>query len=326
MVNQFLSAKQRRVDSGEMGRRSFADYHTACKLVVEAFGVHRLVTDLTPADFGQFRASLTKTRGPVALGNQINRVRSVFKFAFDAGLIEKPVRFGPEFIRPSMRAVRVAKRNNGPRLFEREEVHGLLKVASPALKAMILLGVNCGLGNTDIAELQRSMLDLKAGTLDFRRPKTGIARRGCLWPETIRAIRAYLKERREPVDDADSDTLFITKYGQRWVRVREPGEKSRRTGTSQIVVTDSVGLEFGKLVRTTNMQRPGRSFYALRHTFRTIADEVNDRRAIDLCMGHESTADIATAYVERIDEERIKRVAEHVRRWLYNEAHATENR
>src|SRR4051812_8210227 len=47
LVNHFLTAKQRRLDGGEMGRRSFADYHAACRRLVEVFGVHRLVDDLS---------------------------------------------------------------------------------------------------------------------------------------------------------------------------------------------------------------------------------------------------------------------------------------
>lgn len=315
LVNHFLTAKQRRVDAGDMGRRAFSDYHTACRYLVEGLGLHRLLSDLTPGDFGAFRAKLAKTRGPVALGNQINKVRSVFKYAYDAAIIDKPIRFGPEFVRPPMRAVRLAKRAKGARLFEREEIQTLLKAADPALKAMIHLGVNCGLGNTDISELSLSMMDLKTGVLDFPRPKTGIARRCFLWPETVMAIRTYLMQRKEPVSEDDADILFITKYGKRWVRVKDPGPQSK--GKTKAVPTDAVGLQFGKLTRATKTYRDGRSFYALRHTFRTVADEVGDRRAVDLVMGHEPGGDIATQYVERISDERLEKVARRVRTWLF---------
>jgi hypothetical protein len=38
----------------------------------------------------------------VALGNEVQRVRSVFKYAYDAALIEKPIRYGPDFKKPSI--------------------------------------------------------------------------------------------------------------------------------------------------------------------------------------------------------------------------------
>ena len=71
--------------------------------------------------------------------------------------------------------------------------------AAPAapvpLKAMLLLGVNCGLGNHDIAMLPLSALDLDSRWLKFPRPKTGIQRRCPLWPETVEALTTAIAER-----------------------------------------------------------------------------------------------------------------------------------
>jgi hypothetical protein len=49
---------------------------------------------------------------------------------------------------------------------------------------MILLGINGGMGNSDCANLPLRAVDLDAGMIDFPRPKTGIARRCPLWPDT----------------------------------------------------------------------------------------------------------------------------------------------
>ncbi len=122
-------------------------------------------------------------RGPVSLANEIGRVRSVFKFGYEAGLLDRPVRFGPEFVKPPKRAMRQAKNERGERMFEAAEVRALVEAAGPQLKAMILLGVNCGMGNTDVAALTRGAADLKKGLLDFPRPKTGVPRRAVLWKE-----------------------------------------------------------------------------------------------------------------------------------------------
>lgn len=315
LVNRFLTAKQRRMEAGDMGRRSFSDYHAASGRLVGFFGRHRRLDDITPEDFGRYRAELAKVRGPVALGNEIGRVRSIFKFGYESGLLDRPVRYGPEFVRPSRRAVRLARKERGPRMFEAAEVKTLLAAASPVMRAMILLGVNCGMGNTDVAELTRGVVDLERGWVDHPRPKTGIPRRCPLWPETVAALRAALERRPEPRDAADAGIVFITKGRHRWVRVGEPGAKSK--GRNQAVVKDSVTMEFGKLVRAAGLHRPGRGFYGLRHSFRTVADEVGDRPAVDLIMGHEDGSDMATHYVERIGDDRLRRVAEHVRGWLF---------
>jgi len=54
---------------------------------------------------------------------------------------------------------------------------------------MILLGINCGLGNKDVGNLPASSIDLERGWLDYPRGKTGVTRRCPLWPETVEAIR-----------------------------------------------------------------------------------------------------------------------------------------
>ena len=87
-------------------------------------GSRRAVVDLTPADFKTLRKKLSTGRGPVWLGNEIGRVHSVFRYAFKAELIERPVRFGPSFEKPSAKVLRANRQKNGPRMFKREEVVG----------------------------------------------------------------------------------------------------------------------------------------------------------------------------------------------------------
>jgi hypothetical protein len=62
----------------------------------------------------------------------------------------------------------------------------------------------------------------------------------------------------------------------------------------------------------------GRGFYCLRHTFRTVADEVADTTANNLIMGHES-GHVSEFYKERgrVKVERLKAVADHVHGWLW---------
>jgi len=305
LCDQFYHAKQQRHEAGEISARSLDDYDRTCKGIVDAFGRGRLVTDLAAKDFAAFRSQLAKTRGPGSLGNEINRVRMVFKFGFDNGLIDRPMRYGSEFKRPSRKTMRLARADKAPRMLEAAEVRTLIDAADVQLRAMILLGVNAGMGNTDISTLNRGHVDLENGIIDFARPKTGISRRCALWPETVEAIKAALADRYEPVAADDIDAVFVTKYKCRWVRGKG---------------CDAVTGQFSKLLRATglkaNGKRVGVSFYTLRHVFRTVADEVQDRPAIDLCMGHERD-DIANHYRERIADERLKAVADHVHAWLY---------
>lgn len=307
LCNRFLTQKKTMVDSGKLSPRTFGDYYATGERLCETFGKSRLVSDLATDDFERLRAGFAKTRGLVGVANAVRNVRIVFKYAYDAGLIQQPVRFGPGFKTPSKSKLRKERQAKPIRMFDAAEVRSLIDTAEQPLKAMVLLAVNCGFGQSDIANLPKTAIDLSAGWVDYPRPKTAIARRCPLWPETIKAVGEAIAKRPAAKLPEDDGMAFLTKYGQRWVRI---GPKSP---------IDSVGLQFGKLVKELKLERDGRSFYAFRHTFATIAGESRDQVAVNHVMGHSGGAadDIPGRYRERISDERLVAVVEHVRKWLF---------
>ena len=68
--------------------------------------------------------------------------------------------------------------------------------------------------------------------------------------------------------------------------------------------------------KNVSLYRKGRGFYALRHTFETIGGEARDQVAVDHALGR-SRSDTAGVYRKRISDERLKAVADYVRRWLF---------
>jgi integrase len=294
--------------------RSWRDYYRACENLVELLGRHRLVTSLAPDDFSKLRFKLAQTRGPVALANEIQRVRTVFKFGYDEGLIDRPIRYGSTFKKPARKAMRQARQAKGPRMFEPQELCRILDAAPCPIKAMVLLGLNCGFGQTDVASLPIAAIDFAKGCLDFPRPKTAIPRRIPLWPETLTALQDALALRTTPKVAQDNDLLFVTKFGRPWVRIRlhESGKA---------VHIDSVRLEYNKLLVRLGLKRNG-SFYNLRHIFRTVADGCRDQVAIDTIMGHVREGDMANFYRERIEDHRLTAVVCTVRNWLWPQAPA----
>jgi integrase len=302
LCNQFLNAKRALVDSGELTNRSWQDYKAACDLIVSRFGTGRLVTDLDPEDFAVLRTKMAKRWGPVTLGNVIQRMRVVFKFAWDNGLIDRPVRYGQAFKRPSRKVVRIDRARKGPRLFTAVEIRRLIAAAGTSMRAMILLGINGGFGNADCGHLPLSAVDLEAGMIDFPRPKTGIPRRCPLWAETAQAIREASADRPDPRKEEHAGLVFITKYGLPWAKD---------------TADQTLAKEFGKLLRALHINgRKGLGFYTLRHTFRTVADEAKDQPAVDFIMGHE-VPHMSVVYRETISDARLRAVAEHVRTWLF---------
>ncbi|HKI33548.1 MAG TPA: hypothetical protein VKA46_16960 [Gemmataceae bacterium] len=302
VVNALLNHKRALVDSGELSPRMWAEYKEACDMLAKHLGKRRLVSDLGPADFTALRAKMAKRWGPVRLGNVIQRIRTVFKFAHDAGLIPASVRFGPGFVRPTKKTLRLYRAQQGPKLLTADEILRMIAAADVQLEAMILLGINVGFGMADCGKLPLTALDLERGIVDFSRPKTGIARRAILWPETVAAIRKVLVNRPEPKDPADAGLVFLTARGQSW---------HKDSGGSY-----AVHKVTGLLHKLSINGRKGLGFYTLRHVFRTVADEAHDQPSADYIMGHE-IPHMSAVYRERISDERLKAVAEHVRKWLF---------
>jgi integrase len=305
--NAFLNAKKTAVNNGELSPLTWADYKEAADELVAAIGKGRLLADLGPDDFAALRNRMAKKWGPHHLKKMVQCVRCLLKHALDVGLIDRPVRCGPDFRAPSKKVLRLHRARQGPKLFAAEEVRRLIDAAGQPLKAMLLLAINAGLGNADCGRLTVQAIDLEQGWLDFPRPKTGIPRRCPLWPETVAAIKEALTRRREPKDPADAGLVFLTRTGQAWY------SEARES---------PISCETAKLLRRLGINtRKGLSFYTLRHTFRTVADGAKDQPAADYIMGHE-VPHMSSVYREGIDDDRLRAVADHVRKWLFGDATA----
>ena len=319
LANAFVKSKRIDLDAGRLSPRTFCDYDRSCRVLLDEFGVNRAVLDLRPQDFETLYARLVRKHGLGTLGREITVTRSVFRYAFESDLVERPVKFGPRFRGPSKQDKRKAKARveqaNGKKLFTADEVRRLMDAADPQLKAMILLGVNGGMGNTDCSSLPESALDLKAGWLDYARGKTGIERRIPLWPETVEALRLVIANRRTAADEADAGLVFLTKFGLRWVRYGF--EETKRLGRTSIKAKqdNQLAKTFGKLLDQLKLRRPGIGFYCLRHTFETIAGGSKDQVAVDAIMGHADPS-MAAEYRHGIDDSRLRAVTDFVRNWL----------
>ena len=303
LANHFLTLKQSMVDAGELMPRTFALYRETAERFAQAVGKNRPVDDLVADDFQHYRTWGARQWGPVFLGNEIARIRTMFNHGYDAGLIDKPVRFGPGFKKPNAKVLRQSRLERGLRMFERDELLALLKQAEGNVRAMTLLGINAALSNTDLALLPMQALDLKSGWLTYARQKTAIERRIHLWLETVEAINAVLAARPTPQALTDKNLVFISKRGKTYI--------AQHRGFR-------VGDEFNKLLRAAKLTRKGLSFYALRHTFQTVAEGCRDLSAVQSIMGHApSKGDMSAVYRERVDDDRLKAVVDHVHKWLF---------
>ena len=313
LVNRFLSVKKQAVETGELAQRSFEMYERSGKAFSAYFGRGRQLANLDSEDFEKYRNHLSKGRSLVSLTNELRAVRIMFNFGW-AHLIEPehkvaatPMKLKSWLKMPSKKAIRIEQSKKPARILEADELRNVIAAAGVPLKAMILLGLNCGFGNNDIASLPETAVDLKSGWVDFPRPKTGIPRRCPLWPETVTAVQAALAKRPKAKDEAAKGKLFVTKYGAIFVR-------SVNEGTQ----VDSIALEFGKLLRKLVLKRKGLNFYCLRSVLETIGGDGGDQACVDALMGHVAKADdMAAIYRKRLNDSRRLAVVELVRLWLW---------
>ena len=95
-----------------------------------------------------------------------------------------------------------------------------------------------------------------------------------------------------------------------WVETEFDSDRDGRLDRMHVDVTrprqtDSLGIKL-----------PGAGFGKLRTTHRTVADEAGDLNARRLIMGHDIEG-IESHYVKRISDERLRKVTDHVYRWLF---------
>ena len=301
LVNLWLDFKKKRIATGELSQRCWDDYQKLCVVVVGVWGRNRAAADLGPADFGKLRETMAKRWGPTRLGNSVQYVKGIFAWAQKEELMPLPS-YGAGFVKPSAKMVREARNGRGPRMLEPDEIHALLKVAGVNLKGMILLAANGGIGPSDLARLPIGALDLESGWADYPRHKTGIPRRIPLWPETVKALEAVLANRSTPRQGCEQ-YVFLRPRGCSYVG-RLHGER--------------IAAEFRKTAKAAGVK--GHGMYDLRRGFQTIGEGARDLVAVQTIMGHAAAAsDMSAVYRQRVDDDRLQAVVDHVRAWVFGE-------
>lgn len=316
LANAFLNAAAARRDADRLASRTFTDYYRVCGQVIAALGRDLPVAAVTREHLATLHRSLAADVSATTLDGRVGIVRSLFKFAYDEELIEQPLRL-KALPRPEKRVLRVDRAKRGRRHFIASEIRAMLGAAKAPLRAMILLGINCGLGNTDIAKLSKDAIDLDRRWLDYPRPKTGVSRRCPLWPETVEAINLVIQQQRErvPVDAAVQHLLFVTRKGHPFVR---SAQKVDDNGRPVVTEHDAIATSFKRLMAGQGIAVPGLGFYGLRRSLETIGGETGHQVAVDHIMGHApASGDMGAVYRQHVAETALRSVTDYVRFWLF---------
>jgi integrase len=276
LCNLFLAHYKTRVANQEVKQRQYYDRQIQLRIFAEYIGPDRLANDVETLDVQNFRKHLIddKHLAPNTVNNYVAAAKAMYHWADDNDIrVEMP----------KLRAIHKTTVSKIDRqVFALDQVGSLLRLANPRMRAMIMLGLNCGFGCTDCAELEWKNLDLENRRVNYPRGKTGVGRNFDLWPETVEAIKAV---------GVQGDLVFYTVRGNPYVQQKAKWGKAHDAAISK---------EFAKLLKKAGIARthPGTGFYSLRRTGATMtAQNSKDMWAVRGYLGH-STLEQATTYVQ----------------------------
>ncbi|MDO4629838.1 MAG: tyrosine-type recombinase/integrase [Planctomycetia bacterium] len=306
LTTLYVENLQARVETGELTSRRYGEYIRVYNKMLEVIPPKKNVETLKAVDFQPLRQVLAKGCKLGRLVTKAEMIIRLFRWGAECEFYEKEPKVKQWLELPTRNAIS-RERSHKARFFTAEQLQRIVMAAEDTIypkqwKAIILTAICCGFGSRDISDLRFSDLQLEKGIITLPRSKTGNERRAALWSEVVDAIRDYLETER-PESEEFSDRVFLTSEGTRW---NYDTEKSR---------VDSLGLAFRRLTKMMGIAET--SFYSIRRTFRTVADEVGDFPACDLIMGHADHT-MGGVYRQYIKDDRLKKVSEHVRAWYFS--------
>ena len=299
LCNLYLDHQESRTAVGEVKPRHVSDQTFILRSFVKFVGSNRPVSAVATIDLQNYRGKLIKaTRTPHTINNHISTIKAMYNWALENEIVGSV---------PNLKAVKkVPNTKDDKPTFVMDQIQLLLEAASVQMKAMIWLGLNCGFGCTDCAELKWKNLDLKNSRVNFPRGKTGIDRNLPLWPETVEALKETPK---------NGELVFYTRRGNPWVRTIRGVTDD---GTEKYVKDDAISKEFSKILRKAKIQtEKGVGFYTLRRTAATWTARSGDPFAVQKLLGH-ADLKMATTYVQDVSEQ-TDRAINNTRQFIIQE-------
>jgi integrase len=296
LCNIYLQYQQSRVTSAEITVRHYADQISCLRKFVSFIGQHRKIDEISTLDLQNYKRRLKRVYNSAHRINlNISIMKTMFHWAKKNDMLD--------YI-PNIDAISSAKIIHKQRhVFTSEQIHRLFAFADVQMKAMIWLGLNCGFGCTDCAELKWSDLDIVNGRVKLARGKTGVSRDLPLWPETMQSLENIPK----------SGKLVFSSPGNKPL-IRTTCQISK-DGSGKYSNINLVTSRFGKLMKKAAIRVPkGTGFYTLRRTAATIAARSGDPFAVQRLLGH-ANLKMATRHVQDVSKQ-TDRVIENSRDYV----------
>jgi integrase len=299
ILRRFLEWKQQELKDHNTSPHTFGAYIRECKLFGEWAGGTARVSALTPDHFGAYRKYLEQDLklGVDRVAIAIKLLRAVFHHADEQTWCLCP-KFGSAFAVPNtkpgakaMRKIRKGEHVARRRTYTGAVVDWLVANTPPLYGAAVLMGLNCGMGPSDLARLRWANIQGKRMTM--LRGKNAIERECYLWKRTREALdklRTLPHQAAALLKDGDQAFVFLNRTGKPLTGTTEKrsadGEKIEK-----IIANTNFSTTFGRYVQAARDAGviPADAelvFYDLRRTFYTHAENCPDLNAVHRCMGH----------------------------------------
>ncbi len=282
LIDRYVSMRRGEAESGQISVDSYKEY----KVKLDEFAAYcvfkRLetvdeITSTILAEYREFQLHLAKPDSddenaisPVTARKRLGRLKTWLEWCYENEALDTLPRNLKTLARIKLEKPR-------PKFWTAEECRCLFQAATPRTKLYILLALNCGFTQKDLSTLDHSHIDYKAGEVRRERNKTGIRQVHCLWPLTLKLLRAEVKPAAAgPVLKNENGGPLITET------IRDNGHVS---------TTDCVKLAFNRLKKQVKLGEDVRGFACFRKTSaNAIAERFEDDRLVDLFLAHSDGA------------------------------------
>ena len=282
LIDRYVSMRRGEAESGQLSVDSYKEY----KIKLDEFAAYcvfkRLetvdeITSTILAQYREFQLHLAmpdsedeNAISPVTARKRLGRLKTWLEWCYENEALDT-------LPRNLKTLARIKFEKPRPKFWTAEECRNLFQAATPRTKLYILLGLNCGFTQKDLSTLDHSHIDYKAGEIRRERNKTGIRQVHCLWPLTLKLLRAEVKPAAAgPVLKNENGGPLITET------IRDNGHVS---------TTDCVKLAFNRLKKQVKLGEDVRGFACFRKTSaNAIAERFEDDRLVDLFLAHSDGA------------------------------------
>ena len=292
----FLTSKRAEASRGDISPITLDHLERTCRLIVDAIG-GRKVCDLKGIDFTSLRNSMPSDWGTHNVAGNVRRIRQVFKFGCDNDLCP-PVKFG-ELKVPSKRVARGERNQQEHRVWTSQRINQLLTVCTATDRAIILLGIHCGMTLADCGRLERGMID--GNWLTQLRLKSNVVRVARLSDTVLKAVLE--------ADSGLDGPMLRTQAGNPVWATNGSYFSSRLVRLKQ-----RAGIEEGV------------THHGLRRTFYSVASRCPNVpiEVIKGIMAHAPDGIGSEHYQVGVDRNAISKVSEYMDLWLSNEKDISE--